>query len=67
MAKLPLMNAIELIKILRKIGFKTTRQEGSHISLRHEDGRTTTVPNHPGEKLDRGLLKFSKKSICFSG
>lgn len=22
----------------------------------HADGRTTLVPNHPGEKLDRGLL-----------
>lgn len=22
----------------------------------HPDGRTTVVPNHPGEDLDRGLL-----------
>lgn len=22
----------------------------------HPDGRTTVVPNHPGEKIDRGLL-----------
>ena len=56
MAKLLQPNAVELIKILAKIGFKAVRQEGSHIFLRHEDGRTTTIPNHPGEKIDRGLL-----------
>lgn len=62
MAKLPQLTAKELIKILGKIGFKVMRQEGSHVFLRNEDGRTTVVPNHPGEKLDRGLLnKIIKK------
>ena len=56
MSKLPQISANELIKILEKIGFKIIRQKGSHIFLRHSDGRTTVVPNHPGEKLDRGLL-----------
>ena len=63
MAKLPQLTATQLIKILDKIGFKVMRQEGSHIFLRHFDGRTTVVPNHPGEKLDRGLLnKILKKA-----
>jgi len=67
MAKLPLINAKELIKILEKIGFKIIRQKGSHIFLRHNDGRTTVIPNHPGEKLDRGLLnKILKKDIQIS-
>jgi len=67
MAKLPLIRAIELIKILGKIGFKVMRQEGNHVFLRHSDGRTTVVPNHPGEKLDRGLLnKIIKKDIKIS-
>lgn len=67
MAKLPQITAIEFIKILNKIGFKVTRQSGSHIFLRHEDGRTTVVPNHPGEKLDRGLLnKIIKHDIKIS-
>ena len=62
--QLPQLTAIELIKILNKIGFKTLRQEGSHIFLRHEDGRTTVVPNHPGHKLDRGLLnKIIRKDL----
>jgi len=35
--------------------------------LRHKDGKTTVVPNHPGEKLDRGLLnKILKKDAQIS-
>ena len=37
MSKLPQITAVELIKMLSKIGFETVRQEGSHIFLRHED------------------------------
>ena len=64
MAKLPQISANELIKIFFKIGFKIIRQSGSHIFLKHEDGRTTIIPNHSGEKIDRGLLnKIIKKDI----
>jgi len=56
MAKLPLMTAREVAKILEKIGFKFIRQKGSHMFFDHPDGRTTVIPNHPGEKIDRGLL-----------
>ncbi|HLD38463.1 MAG TPA: type II toxin-antitoxin system HicA family toxin [Candidatus Nanoarchaeia archaeon] len=67
MAKLPQITANELIKILKKIGFEILRQSGSHVFLRHIDGRTTVVPNHPGEKLDRGLLnKILRKDIQIS-
>ncbi|MEK6913892.1 MAG: type II toxin-antitoxin system HicA family toxin [Nanoarchaeota archaeon] len=67
MAKLPQLTAKELIKLLEKIGFVQIRQAGSHVFLRHIDGRTTVVPNHPGEKLDTGLLnKILKKDIRIS-
>ena len=67
MVKLPLISANELIKILSKIGFKVMRQSGSHIFLKHDDGRTTVIPNHPGEKIDRGLLnKIIKKDVQIS-
>ena len=56
MAKLPLMTAREVAKILEKIGFRFIRQKGSHMFFDHPDGRTTVIPNHPGEKIDRGLL-----------
>ncbi len=56
MPKLPLLSANEFVKVLQKLGFELKRQEGSHMFFRHPDGRTTTVPNHPGEDIDRGLL-----------
>jgi len=54
--KLPLLNAQELSRILKKLGFELKRQEGSHVFFVHIDGRTTVVPNHGGEDIDRGLL-----------
>ena len=67
MAKLPQITANELIKTLIKLGFEAIRLSGSHVFLRNKDGRTTVVPNHPGEKLDRGLLnKILKKDVQIS-
>jgi len=64
MSKLPLLSANEIIKALQKMGFKKLRQEGSHVFLQHPDGRTTVVPNHPSEDVDRGLLnKILKKDL----
>ena len=64
MGRLPQITARELIKVLSKIGFRIIRQSGSHVFLRHTDGRTTVIPNHPGEKIDRGLLnKILRKDI----
>ena len=55
--KLPLLDAKELIKILNKMGFEVIRQKGSHIYLKHKDGRCTVVPLHSGRDIGRGLLK----------
>ncbi|MFH1377017.1 MAG: type II toxin-antitoxin system HicA family toxin [Candidatus Woesearchaeota archaeon] len=67
MAKLPLVSARQLEKVLLKLDFKLIRQEGSHMFFRHFDGRTTIVPNHPGEKIGRGLLlKIIKKDLHIS-
>ena len=56
MPKLPLLTAKELAKVLGKLGFEFKRQEGSHMFFEHQDGRTTVIPNHPREEIDRGLL-----------
>ena len=55
--KLPLLEAKELIKILNRMGFEVIRQKGSHVYLKHKDGRSTVVPLHPGREIGRGLLK----------
>jgi len=48
--------AKKIVKILKKIGFETVRQRGSHLILKHPDGRVTVVPVHPREQIGRGLL-----------
>jgi predicted RNA binding protein YcfA (HicA-like mRNA interferase family) len=54
--KLPIIKAKELMRILEKPGFECKRQRGSHMFYEHPDGRTTIIPNHPSESVDRGLL-----------
>jgi len=56
MSKLPLITAKELIKILLKLEFEIKRQKGSHKFFKHKDGRTTVIPDHGAEQIDRGLL-----------
>ncbi len=48
--------AKKVIKLLSKIGFEIVRQRGSHVIMKHSDGRVTVVPVHPGEDLGRGML-----------
>ena len=57
MSKLPVLSAKELIKVLERIGFQAVRQRGSHVRLKHEDGRVLTVPVHAGQDISRGLLR----------
>ncbi|MBU1129443.1 MAG: type II toxin-antitoxin system HicA family toxin [Nanoarchaeota archaeon] len=67
MSKLPQLNANDVIKILVKLGFEVKRQAGSHVFLKCKDGKTTVIPNHPGEKIDRGLLnKILRKDVQIS-
>ena len=64
MAKLPLLSASQMVRILERSGFEFRRQSGSHMFFARPDGRSTVVPNHSGEKLDRGLLnKIIKKDL----
>jgi predicted RNA binding protein YcfA (HicA-like mRNA interferase family) len=39
------------------MGFAPARQKGSHVFYRHADGRTTTLPNHPGRDISPSLLR----------
>lgn len=54
--RLPSMTAPEVVRILERHGFERVRQSGSHLLLRHPDGRRTTVPMHKSKDLGRGLL-----------
>jgi predicted RNA binding protein YcfA (HicA-like mRNA interferase family) len=48
--------ATKIIKALSKLGFKIVRKRGSHVVLKHPDGRLTVVPVHAGEEIGMGLL-----------
>jgi predicted RNA binding protein YcfA (HicA-like mRNA interferase family) len=54
---LPALTGQEVLAILQRHGFRLVRQSGSHVILRHADGRRTTVPVHAGRTLGRGLLR----------
>lgn len=56
MPKLPSVSARELIVALEKIGFAIVRQKGSHVRMKHEDGRVVTIPIHAGKAVGKGLL-----------
>jgi predicted RNA binding protein YcfA (HicA-like mRNA interferase family) len=43
---LPALSGTEMVKILQRNGFIEIRQSGSHTTMRHADGRQTTVPIH---------------------
>lgn len=55
MARMSTIKAKVMIKFLASLGFELVRQKGSHKFFRHPDGRTTTVPDHQGEDLGRGI------------
>ncbi|RZB32848.1 MAG: hypothetical protein AEth_00194 [Candidatus Argoarchaeum ethanivorans] len=57
MFKLPVIKGRELVKFLEFMDFMVTRTKGSHVRLRSEDGRLTTVPVHGNKDVPKGLLR----------
>ncbi len=56
MSRLPRLTGKEVVHALAVAGFSVLRIKGSHRFLRHEDGRVTVVPVHPGETVGPGLM-----------
>ena len=63
MSRLPLVDAKTMERLLFLLGFEKSRQKGSHAFYRHPDGRTTTLPHHPGRTLARPLLRAILREI----
>jgi predicted RNA binding protein YcfA (HicA-like mRNA interferase family) len=66
LSRLRPVDAETIVKALAKIGFQPIRQHGSHLVMKHPDGRTTVVPVHKGEKLGRGILRKIAKDAGIS-
>ena len=53
--KLPLLSGRQVIKTLERLGFAEEHRKGSHVKMRHEDGRMIVFPFH--DEVDRFTLK----------
>ena len=63
----PVLKAREVIHVLQGLGFETVRQRGSHVRLRHADGRVTTVPVHGARDISPTLLRRIAKDVGLTG
>jgi len=66
MSRLPRLTGSEVVRALQKADFEIVRQRGSHVYMRHADGRATVVPVHKGEDLGRGILSKILRDVELS-
>ena len=66
MSDFPIISGVKLVKLLSKLGFEIVRQKGSHVFVKHRDGRTSVIPVHKGKDLKLGLLKKILKEVNIS-
>lgn len=49
-------SARKVMKALPALGFEVARKHGSHVVMKHVDGRITVIPVHSKENNGVGLL-----------
>ena len=63
MTRMPRVTGAHVVRSLRKAGFEVVRQRGSHVIMKHPDGRGTVVPIHGGETIGIGLMSKIRKDV----
>lgn len=53
--KLPLLSGRQVLKALERLGFSEVHRKGSHVKMKHADGRVIVFPFH--EEVDRYTLR----------
>lgn len=53
--KLPLLSGRQIIRALERLGFEEVHRKGSHVKMKHSDGRMIVFPFH--DEVDRFTLK----------
>lgn len=53
--KLPLLSGREVVAALKRLGFAEIHRKGSHVKMKHADGRLIIFPYH--DEVDRFTLK----------
>ncbi len=66
MTRLPRVKGRELVRALEQAGFQVDRTRGSHVFLKHPDGRATAVPVHSAETIGPGLLRSILRDVELS-
>ena len=55
--RLPICDANDVIRVLRRHGFEKVGQKGGHQKWRHADSRQVIVPHHGSKPIPIGTLK----------
>ncbi len=55
--KLPRVTPNEMIKIVEKLGFRFSRQSGSHKIYKNDEGKRVTIAYHSGKILHPKIVK----------
>jgi predicted RNA binding protein YcfA (HicA-like mRNA interferase family) len=63
MTRLPRIKGKEVIRALERAGFVVDRTRGSHVFLKHSDGRASAIPIHSRETLGPGLLRSILRDV----
>jgi predicted RNA binding protein YcfA (HicA-like mRNA interferase family) len=53
--KLPLLSGGKVLAALQRLGFGEVHRKGSHVKMKHSDGRVIVFPFH--SEVDRYTLK----------
>jgi len=53
--KLPLLSGRQVLATLTRLGFVEVHRKGSHVKMKHPDGRVIVFPFH--DEVDRFTLK----------
>ena len=53
--KIPLISGRQVVKTLERLGFTEVHRKGSHVKMKHADGRMIVFPFH--DEIDRFTLK----------
>jgi len=53
--KLPLLSAKAVLAALKRLGFVEVHRKGSHVKMKHPDGRVIVFPFH--DEIDRYTLR----------
>lgn len=57
--KLPLYSGKQVLRALERLGFEEVSRKGSHVKMKHPDGRLIVFPFH--DEIDRFTLKGALK------